>query len=446
MVKLVKLGAHKSIMFASGNRNFLEHAWIAGRSVKRTARYIMREAEIFACRVFMGVDVKVALKWSEHILSRYNNSLKAQNLWWRCRARVEGSETLEALNQDLSKRFCDRPFKWFEIATEESAFVCCPGWLPTSIGAAHDPMKTWHGPMAQKIRASILDGSYSYCSRVHCPAIAAKTLPLKTDVKPDPAYVLKPPPPKLVNLAYDRSCNIACPSCRVTIIVASKDEQAQMKAFYETSIAPIIATAEVVNVTGSGDPFGSPHFRWVLRQVTQVKDTKIDIQTNGVLFDQRAWKDLNLEGTIRRTLVSIDAARKETYDIVRRGGSFERVLKNVEFLVEQKREGKVSFVGLDFVVQALNYREILPFIELGKSLGVDKVRFNMIRDWNTFSGNEFEEQFIGNPLHPDHPEFEAILKSPMFGDMIIDPGNMWQFIKLDSKPVYVNLERDALHA
>jgi hypothetical protein len=67
------------------------------------------------------------------------------------------------------------------------------------------------------------------------------------------------------------------------------------------------------------------------------------------------------------------------------------------------------------------------------------------RDWNTFSGNEFEEQFIGNPRHPDHPEFEAILKSPMFGDMIIDPGNMWQFIKLDSKPVYVNLERDALH-
>lgn len=446
MVALVNSGIHKSLMFGSGNRTFTEKMWLYARDFKQELKRIVSVLEIAGCHALSAVDRHKGLKWAEKIVARYNNDLSAQNLWLNCRAKVDGGETLNEFDRDLSQRFCDRPFKWFEIATEEEAFMCCPAWLPVSIGSANNPLKAWNSDIARKIRGSILDGSFRYCSRVHCPSIANKSLPYRKDVAPEPdRYVLDPPPPVLVNLAYDRSCNIACPSCRVTTIVATKSQQERMRQFYNESVAPLIATSEIVNVTGSGDPFGSPHFRWVLREIAAAGGARIDIQTNGVLFDERAWRELGLDGRIRRVLVSLDAARKETYDIVRRGGDFERVLRNVAFLVDQRRQGKITFIGIDFVVQALNFRQIPEFIALGKSLGVDQVRFNMLRDWSTFSGNEFEQHFIGTPQHPDYPELAAILQSAVFSDPIVDPGNMWQFAEGEPQSL-VSAEIDGLHA
>ena len=58
---------------------------------------------------------------------------------------------------------------------------------------------------------------------------------------------------------------------------------------------------------------------------------RINLHTNAVLCDERAWDDCSLHGRVDEVDVSIDAARPETYAIVRRGGNFERLLKNLNF-------------------------------------------------------------------------------------------------------------------
>jgi glycosyltransferase involved in cell wall biosynthesis len=326
----------------------------------------------------------------------------------------------------LKDRFCEQPFKFMEFSGN-ATWVCCPSWLPVPIGPAPvPPQDIWNGPVAQDIRRSILDGSFRHCSRIRCHFIANMTLPRRKDVALDQYSPVMPPPTNL-NLCYDNSCNISCPSCRKEVYVARKTQQGVLRAFYDTAVAPLLPTAKIVGITGSGDPFASHHFRRVIAEITRSDGPNIDFQTNGVLFDERAWTDLSLEGRVRNIMVSLDAATKPTYDRVRRGGDFDRALRNVRTLVEKRQARKIDFINLDFVVQGSNVSEILNFIDLGIQLGVDSVRFNMIFNWGTFSQAEFQEHFVGSPLHPKYPELLAVLDDPLFGHPMVDPGNLWLF-------------------
>jgi hypothetical protein len=335
----------------------------------------------------------------------------------------------EPLNVDteayLKTHFCPQPFTTLETTHQGLAYMCCPIWLPTPIGKLDaDPNEIWAGPIAQKIRASIADGSYSYCSRTHCPAITNRSLPARDGA--EAAALLKAfagpkiPSPTHVVLSHDKSCNLSCPSCRSTMVVLDKTRQEKLDSLIERVIVPLLRGAESVNITGSGDPFGSNHFRNLIKRITNAGDVssqefphlKIDLHTNGQLWDRRAWEELGLAGRVRGAHISIDATTPDTYAFARRGGSFERLLKNLEFVRELRRSGEVSHLEFSMVVQSRNFREIPDFIQLGADYGADTVSFQMIRKRDLFSGDEHKDAFIGSPDHPDYEEFVALLRQP----------------------------------
>src|SRR4051794_17680944 len=80
--------------------------------------------------------------------------------------------------------FCSRPFKWFEISrsTEEAeVFLCCPSWLEKSVGnlRRQTVAEIWNGDEAQKIRASIHDGSFRHCNGRRCPHLQMRDGPVQ---------------------------------------------------------------------------------------------------------------------------------------------------------------------------------------------------------------------------------------------------------------------------
>jgi len=344
----------------------------------------------------------------------------------RCKTDYRRSTNI---NQDteayLKAHFCSKPFTTLETTHQGLAYMCCPIWLPTPIGRLDsDPEDIWSGPMAQKIRESIVDGSYRYCSRVHCSAIANRSLLSRS--APEAQEILnaftkpqeKIPAPKHVVLSHDKSCNLACPSCRAQMVVLDKARQEKLDGLIERVIVPLLRGAESVNITGSGDPFGSNHFRNLIKRITnagkvatqEFPHLKIDLHTNGQLWDERAWRELGLAGRVRSAHISIDATRPETYAFVRRGGSFERLLKNLAFVRELRRSGEISYLEFSMVVQSRNFREIPAFIELGAEYAADMVSFQMIRKRDLFSADEHKDAFIGSPEHPDYAEFVALLR------------------------------------
>ncbi len=354
----------------------------------------------------------------------------------------------------LKSHFCPKPFTTLETTHQGLAYMCCPIWLPTPIGRLDaDPDEIWSGPTAQKIRESIIDGSYRYCSRVHCSAITNRALPARNSLEAQDILNdfttpgQKIPSPKHVVLSHDKSCNLSCPSCRAAMVVLDKARQEKLDALIERVIVPLLRGAESVNITGSGDPFGSNHFRNLIKRITNAQKAsagksspqefphlKIDLHTNGQLWDERAWKELGLSGRVRGAHISIDAAKPETYAFARRGGSFERLLKNLEFIRELRRSGEIAQLAFSMVVQSRNFREIPDFIQLGADYAADTVLFEMIRKRDIFSGDEYKEAFIGSPAHPDYEEFVTLLRRRDFavarpGGPNVHMGNVLDYVR-----------------
>lgn len=339
--------------------------------------------------------------------------LYAQELWFLARG-----EPVKKV--DPTQRICPNPFTRLESASRNRLMFCCPAWLPIAVGSLNDETaeEVWNSQAAQDVRASIHDGSYRYCSRMHCPKFEDGSLQ-KTDKINDPTLrsawetkaIVLPSKIKRIALAHDRSCNISCPSCRTKLIIADKVENTRLDALTDRALLPLILAARRVSITGSGDPFSSKHYRNLIRRLTSVPPGPIiDLQTNGLLL-AKSWPELGLEGRVGNVLVSIDAATKSTYETIRRGGVFEDLLENLAYLSELRKEGRVHSVRLDFVTQALNYAEMPDAVDLMRSFAFDEIKFQMLRSWNTWSPQEFKKQHVG---HPGHAEFSA------FQDVMLD--------------------------
>jgi hypothetical protein len=343
------------------------------------------------------------------------DDLFAQRLWLEAHPEPP-------LRQALADRFCEHPFERLETQTRGRAMFCCPAWLPVPIGnlAKGSPETVWNSVAAQDIRRSILDGSFRYCSRLYCPRLTEDNLPHRQEIG-DPVHretiasgrTVLPHPPRRLSLSHDRSCNLSCPSCRTRLIAARSGEVERLNAMAERVLLPLLAGTPRVVITGSGDPFGSRHFRWLIRQLTggRFPGLRIDLQSNGLLLKD-SWHELGLDGYAHTLLVSIDAVEPATYAVLRRGGAFQRLVENLEFAAGLRRSRKLRRVRLDFVVQALNYREMPGAARLMRSYGFDGVKFQMLRSWNTYAPDEFARHDVGSPGHPEFQQLLATLDDP----------------------------------
>jgi pyruvate-formate lyase-activating enzyme len=340
----------------------------------------------------------------------------------------------------LADRFCARPFEVVETRPNGDVNTCCEAWMPAAMGNIADACAdhVWNSARAQQIRRSVLDGDFRYCSRMFCPKIAGRHLPRRAGVQnPRHAAIVQerhtflPYGPARVILSHDRSCNLSCPSCRRHLIVADKAKQERLNELAETVILPLLRDARLIKITGSGDPFGSNHFRHVLRRLNrrEFPNLWLEIQTNGQLLDRRAWRDLELESLVDSIWVSIDAARPTTYEHLRRGGSFDRLMRNLEFVAGLRREGQIRSFQLDAVVQAANLDELPEIVDLGLRHGVDRVSFQRIRNWGTFTAAEFADHDVCSLSHPRFADLCAVLRDPRMAGPHVDLGNLASLVR-----------------
>ncbi len=353
------------------------------------------------------------------------------------RQKITAEQQTSISTQDyLRTHFCASPFEQLETTPTGLAYVCCPVWLPTPIGALDtDPQKLWNGDIAKKLRKSIIDGSYRYCNHVHCAAITSRTLMPRDSARAQTIIARHESGttslPEHVKLSHDKSCNLSCPSCRSSTYLANSAKQAKLDDLTEKTLVPLLREAKSVLVTGSGDPFGSKHFRNLLKRLNggEFPDLKIDLISNGQLLDPRAWTELGLKNRVRNVEISIDAAQAETYAIVRRGGTFARLLKNLAFLRDMRRSGEIAQLTYSMVVQALNYKEMPAFVRMSEDYAADIISFNMIRQRDVFAKDEYVEAFIGSPDHPEYEDFLKVLNAPELVQHNVLIGNVREYAR-----------------
>ncbi|MBS0573116.1 MAG: radical SAM protein [Proteobacteria bacterium] len=363
------------------------------------------------------------------VVGRDHHDLLAQRLIDAARER---SDTLETeTDRWLKTRLCRAPFREMESRTTGDVHFCCSAWQPVPIGRLDTPGADgfWNSERAQEIRRSVLDGDYSHCSRWHCPSIAGRRLPERKPDEPRPPLRVEEGPERVI-LSHDRSCNISCPSCRTELINLPHKETERLNGIFEKHLQPIVSGAKSIKVTGSGDPFGSRHFRHILGRLTSggAEGRRIQLHTNGLLANERAWNDLNLWDQVSSVWVSVDAARAETYSVLRRGGNFDTLTKNLRFLGELNRRGAIDTFRLDFVVQQANFQEMSDFVDLARDAGADGVYFLRLRNWGHVTPADFRRQDICSPDHPEHAQLLDILADDRFVSGAVQPGSLTPLI------------------
>ncbi len=331
----------------------------------------------------------------------------------------------------MSQLICTRPYEWFEIHRNGIVFMCCPAWLKRPIGNLLEQSiaEIWNGPLARELRKSILNSSFHNCSRTRCPFLLAKQDPVQTIAQITSNQVqsairdketILPYLPQRLNLCFDHSCNLSCPSCREQHLTMEPKEQDRNKEITAIIKEELLPVAQEVTMSGYGDPFASKAYLDILDGLnTQGKDgAKLRLHSNGMLWTEQRWNRFsNLHQRVTAAEISVDAATSETYQKNRPGGSFSRLLTNLDYLAQQPFN-----LTLSMVVQTNNFMEIPLFIELAQKHGA-RAYFSQLVNWGTFSKTEFRSRAIHLPDHPRHHQLREVL-TPLATMRAVDLGNL----------------------
>jgi len=283
---------------------------------------------------------------------------------------------------------CPRPKDTVLIDKQGSCYACeCTSWLPQSIGNLQikSLAEIIGSDMHQHLQSSISDGSYRYCNEHQCSYI-------KSDA------VLHGQPDRIqhLRLAIDDSCNLRCPSCRKDMVFHKQGSAYNLGIRLADRVNDWLHDCQhpiQVHIGSDGDPFASHVYRHFMEQ-TPVKDNiKYSILTNGLLFKEFHARVPHVINNLNELGVSIDGATKDTYEKLRLGGKWDKIIEGLESIAEQKQKNNFTFI-LHFVVQKENYREMETIIDLGEQYGADRVWLNKIEDWGTM--DDFRSQDIWN--------------------------------------------------
>jgi wyosine [tRNA(Phe)-imidazoG37] synthetase (radical SAM superfamily) len=348
---------------------------------------------------------------------------------------------------DLTDRFCATPFHKFDVL-DGGTHLCCASWIQESAGnlaTASTWQDVWNSPTAQNIRESIFDGSFRYCNKTACPHIGANTLPTKTDMAErsekwrdivDNERILLPEGPERVTLAYDKTCNLSCPSCRTEKYAADSAERERFDVLQENAILPMLRETKLVDITGSGDPFASKNFRHLMEKLSaeDYPDLRFQIMTNGMLVTPREWARFPSlhDGRVTFMRVSLDAATGPTHEKLRRGARWPVMEQNLAFISELRKQGQIGHLDFACTVQVDNYREMGDFVDLGHKYGADSVNFLRITNWGTFTTAEYARAAVFMPSHPQYEDFLAAMQDPRLRDPMVGLHDLADFMKRPS--------------
>jgi MoaA/NifB/PqqE/SkfB family radical SAM enzyme len=133
---------------------------------------------------------------------------------------------------------------------------------------------------------------------------------------------------------------------------------------------------------GMGEPLLNRDIYRMVEYASKERKLTTIMSTNGTLLNEANARKLIANG-LRVLSISVDGATKETYERIRVGANFDRVVRNIRRLIELKKEmnSKTPWTYMSMVCMKDNIHEFLKLIELGKDLGVAAVQPQYMHFW-----------------------------------------------------------------
>src|SRR5688572_4732889 len=130
-----------------------------------------------------------------------------------------------------------------------------------------------------------------------------------------------------------------------------------------------------VDLTGIGEALMNRGFFKALK-LLKSRGLYVTLNDNFTMMTEEAARRI-IELGVNQIFISLDGATKQTYEQIRVGANFEKVIGNARRLVQIKKEmgKKRPEVKVNAVVSSDNYREIPDIVDLADDLGIGMVQF-----------------------------------------------------------------------
>lgn len=186
--------------------------------------------------------------------------------------------------------------------------------------------------------------------------------------QPDfPHYV-----PTALHVEITTACNLKCTMCEHTYMqkVGGQLDLNGFKKLIDSN-----PNLQVINITGIGENFMNPSFLEMV-DYSKKKGIYTWFTDNMTLLTDKSIAKL-LDAKLDLIVASLDGATDVTFEKIRVGAKFDRVLNNTKKLLQMRDERnlKSPLVGINCVVTKDNYMEMEKLVRLSHELKIDYLMF-----------------------------------------------------------------------
>ena len=185
--------------------------------------------------------------------------------------------------------------------------------------------------------------------------------------------------PRSIQIEVTTRCNLKCTHCELSYWT---EVGADLRLPEAQKILDHLPRLRRVELTGIGEPLMNRDFYRIVEHIKS-RGIRISMVDNFTMMTEKASRRV-LDLGVDRICISLDGATKETFEKVRVGANFDKVVKHARRFVEMKRERglrKPEFMA-NFVVTANSAREATAIVELVHDIGIDLLQFDCVKTFD----------------------------------------------------------------
>jgi radical SAM protein with 4Fe4S-binding SPASM domain len=161
-------------------------------------------------------------------------------------------------------------------------------------------------------------------------------------------------------------CNLKCKMCQLTTWTKPRRD---LKLEEFKSILNQVPSLGKIKLQGMGEPLLNPQFAEMVKFATDRK-IRVSSTSNGMLLTREIARDI-VDARLTSLNFSFDGGCAETFCNIRHGADFDRILANIQTIVEVRGRSRTPIVRLWMVAMHSNIREVNQVIDIARKLSVD---------------------------------------------------------------------------
>lgn len=164
--------------------------------------------------------------------------------------------------------------------------------------------------------------------------------------------------PQGIHITLTRRCNMKCTFCYLRRYSSGSD--ISKRSCEEISrLFPYLKRL----VWQGGEAFLHPQFRKMIAKSTRFPNIQQTLLTNGSFLNEE-WIELFLKIPEFHLVIPIESVKKETYEGLRKGGSFKKLKRNINLVNSlRKNSNNKIYLSMNTILMKKNYMELKRIVD-----------------------------------------------------------------------------------